>query len=179
MVDRTYENFDSEFVDNQDAHGQIENDETGEPIYKENTEPTEQNSQVHESNLASGDFIPKIATNDEIATNIRSLNKKQCMVLDVLHQWARNYVKNVSSKKNLQINPVHIFLSGSGSTGNSQLVKTIYQVVSTELLFHSKEPDNSRVLLFGSNRNICCKYRWNNNPFWSWYKTRGQITWFK
>ena len=85
MVDRAYENFDSEFVDNQDAHGQIENDETGEPIYKENTEPTEQNSQVHESNLASGDFIPKIATNDEIAANIRRLNKKQHIVFDVLH----------------------------------------------------------------------------------------------
>ena len=96
MVDRVYENLNSEFVDNQDAHGQIENDETGEPIQSEDTEPTEQNSQVHESNLASGNFIPKIATDDEIAANIRSLNKKQCMVFDVLHQWARNYVKNVS-----------------------------------------------------------------------------------
>ena len=30
MVDRTYGNLDSKFVDNQDAHGQIENDETAE-----------------------------------------------------------------------------------------------------------------------------------------------------
>ena len=84
--------------------------------------------------MVLGDFIPKKATDDEIAANIRSLNKKQHMVFDVLHQWARNYVKNVSSKKkkkkNLQINPVHIFLSGSGGTGKSHLVKTIYQVVS-------------------------------------------------
>ena len=29
MVDRAYENPNSEFLDNQDAHGQIENDETG------------------------------------------------------------------------------------------------------------------------------------------------------
>ena len=49
-VDRTYINLNSEFVDNQYAHGQIEIDETGELIYSENTEPTEQNSQVHESN---------------------------------------------------------------------------------------------------------------------------------
>ena len=135
IVDRGYENLNSEFVDNEDAHGQIENDKTGEPIYTEDTEPTEQNSQVHESNLVLGDFIPKKATDDEIAANIRSLNKKQHMVFDVLHQWARNYVKNVSSKKkkkkkNLQINPVPIFLSGSGGTGKSHLVKTIYQVVS-------------------------------------------------
>ena len=29
MVDRAYENPNAEFVDNQDAHGQIENNETG------------------------------------------------------------------------------------------------------------------------------------------------------
>ena len=62
-------------------------------------------------------------------------------------------------KKNLQINPVHIFLSGIGDTGESHLVKTIYQVVSTELLYHSKEPDKPRVLLLGptgtSAVNIC------------------------
>ena len=32
MVDREYENLNSEFVDKQDVHGQIENGETGEPI---------------------------------------------------------------------------------------------------------------------------------------------------
>ena len=117
IVDRAYENLNSEFLDNQDVHGQIENDETGEPIYSEDTEPTEQNSKVHKSNLALGDFIPKIATDDEIAANIRSLNKKQRMGFHVLGQWAINYVKNVSSTKNLQITPVHKFLSGSGGTG--------------------------------------------------------------
>ena len=54
-------------------------------------------------NLALGDFIPKIATDDEIAANIRSLNKKQRMVFDVLHHWARSYVKNISSKKILRL----------------------------------------------------------------------------
>ena len=125
-------NLNSEFFDSQDAHDKIENDETGEPTYGEYTEPTEQKTQVHESNLALGDFIPKIATDDEIAANIRSLHKKQHMMFDLLHQWARNYVKNVSSKKNLQITPLHIFLSGSGGTGKSNLVKTIYQVASKE-----------------------------------------------
>ena len=100
IVDRAYENLNSEFVDNQDAYGQIENDKTGKPIYnEEDAEPHEQNTQVDESNLALGDFIPKIATDNEIAPDIRNLNKKQRIVFDVLHQWAKNYVKNVSSKK--------------------------------------------------------------------------------
>ena len=96
VVDREYENLNSEFVDNQDTHGQIKNDETGQPIYSEDTEPTEQSFQVHEPNLASGHFMSKIPTDDEIAANIRSLKKKQHMVFDVLHLWARNYVKSIS-----------------------------------------------------------------------------------
>ena len=40
MFDRAYENFNLEFLDNQDAHGQIENDETGEWIYCKYTGPT-------------------------------------------------------------------------------------------------------------------------------------------
>ena len=79
VVNQTYENLKSEFGDNQDAHGQIENYKTGKRVYSEDTEPTEQNSQVHKTNLVSGDFISMIATNDEIAANIRSLNKKQRM----------------------------------------------------------------------------------------------------
>ena len=73
MVDKTCENLNSEFVDNQDAHGQIENDETGEPIYIHwGYRANWQNSKVHESNLGSGDFILKIATDDAIGANIRS-----------------------------------------------------------------------------------------------------------
>ena len=103
IVDRAYENLNSEFLDNQDVHGQIENDETGEPIYSEDTEPTEQNSKVHKSNLALGDFIPKIATDGEIAANIRSFNKKQCIVFDVLHQWEEIMLKMFLQKKILRL----------------------------------------------------------------------------
>ena len=88
MVDRTYENLNSEFVENQDTHEEIENDEKGHSIYSEDAEPTEQSSQANESNLAPRDFMPQIQTDDEIAANVRSLNKKQCMVFNVLHHWA-------------------------------------------------------------------------------------------
>ena len=86
--------------------------------------------------------MPKIATAVKIAVNISILNKTQLIKFDVLQQRARNYVKNVSSKRKiiLQIKTVHTVLSGSGSAGKSHLVKAIYQVVSKELLYHSKEP---------------------------------------
>ena len=93
--------------------------------------------------------MPKIATAVKIAVNISILNKTQLIKFDVLQQRARNYVKNVSSKRKiiLQIKTVHIVLSGSGSAGKSHLVKAIYQVVSKELLYHSKGPGKPCALL--------------------------------
>ena len=70
MVDRAYINLNSEFMDNQDARGRIENYKTGQPICTEDADPTEQSSQVHESNMAPGDFMPEIPTDDKIAANI-------------------------------------------------------------------------------------------------------------
>ena len=44
---------------------------------------------------------------------------------------------------------MHIFLSGSGVTGKSHLVKVIYNAILTTLLYHCKDPDKARVLLLG------------------------------
>ena len=44
---------------------------------------------------------------------------------------------------------MHIFLSGSGVTGKSHLVKVIYKAILTTLLYHFKDPDKARVLLLG------------------------------
>ena len=47
------------------------------------------------------------------------------------------------------VEPIHLFLSGSGGTGKSHLIKTIYQAVSKELLCHGGDSDKPRVLLLG------------------------------
>ena len=44
---------------------------------------------------------------------------------------------------------MNIFLSGSGETGKSHLVKAIYKAISKILLYHSKDPYKSRVVLLG------------------------------
>ena len=57
------------------------------------------------------------------------------------------------------VEPVHIFLSGSGGTGKSHLVKVIYSAISKTLLYHCKDTEKPRVLLLGptgiSAVNIC------------------------
>ena len=70
MVDRAYKNLNSEFMDNQDARGPIDNDKTGQPICIEDADPTAQSSQAHESNMAPGDFMPEILNDDKIAANM-------------------------------------------------------------------------------------------------------------
>ena len=93
--------------------------------------------------------MPQILTDDEIAANIKSLNKKQRDVFNVAHKWARDYVKGMSQKSMHTVEPIHTFLSGSGTTGKSHFIKTTYQAVSKELLYHGGDPDKARVLLLG------------------------------
>ena len=44
---------------------------------------------------------------------------------------------------------MHIFLSRSGGSSKSHLVKVIYNAISKTLLYHSKDPEKPRVLMLG------------------------------
>ena len=75
MVDKAYENLNSEFVYNQDAHGQTENDETGQTTYSEDREPTEQSSQVHESNMAQENSCQRYQLKTKLLQVLEPLTK--------------------------------------------------------------------------------------------------------
>ena len=47
---------------------------------------------------------------------------------------------------------MHIFISGSGGTDKSHLVKVIYNAILKTLLYHCKDPDKPRVLLLGPEK---------------------------
>ena len=90
--------------------------------------------------------MPKILSYDEIAESINSLNLKKRKVFNVVHTWAnRNYVNYDGHDLEL----VHIFLSGSGGTSKSHLVKVIYNAISETLLYHCKDLRKPRVFLLG------------------------------
>ena len=75
--------------------------------------------------------------------NINSVNPKQSRVFNVIHKWAKEYVKY--NRHNIE--PVHMpnRLSSTGSTGKSHVVKTIYDIeivyktISKTLLYHCKD----------------------------------------
>ena len=89
--------------------------------------------------------MPKILLDNEIAEGINSLNSKQREVFNAVHKWGKEYVKC----NGYNVEPIHIFLSSSGGTGKSQLVKVIYNAILKTLLYHFKDPEKPRILLLG------------------------------
>ena len=53
--------------------------------------------------------MPQMLQDGEIAKGVNSLNSKQREVFNVVHKWAKDYVKCNGHN----IEPVYIFLSGS------------------------------------------------------------------
>ena len=136
-----FSQFNENYINNQDSHSQIENYETPGAEY-----PKENDSEDKETNKTSAipDLMPQILPDDEIAKDINSLNSNQREVFNVVHTRAKNYVKY----NRQDVAPVHIFLSGSGGTGKSHLVKVIYNSsISKTLLYHCKDHEKPRVLL--------------------------------
>ena len=84
-------------------------------------------SEEGETNKTSGlpNFIAQILADNEIAAGINSLNSKQREYYNVVHAWAKDYVND--DRHNVE--PIHIFLSGSGDIGKSHLVKVIYNAI--------------------------------------------------
>ena len=76
--------------------------------------------------------MSQILLDDKIAKDINSLNLKQRGVFNVVHTWAKDYVKY----EGYDIESVHIFASGSAGTGKSHLVKVIYNAILKKLPYH-------------------------------------------
>ena len=138
LVDEVYSRLNETLINNQDPRSQIENDEIPGAEY-----PNDNDSEDTET-IIQKTFIPQILPDDEIAEGINSLNSKQREVFNVVHKWAKEYVKCNGHN----VEPMHIFLSGSGGTDKSHLVKVIYNAISKTLVYRCKDPEKPRVLLF-------------------------------
>ena len=95
--------------------------------------------------------MPKILSDDEIPEGINSLDLKQREDFNVVHTCATCAKNNVKYDGD-DVEPLYIFLSGSGGTGKSHLVKVIYNAITKTLFYHCKEPEKPRVLLLGPTK---------------------------
>ena len=107
--------------------------------------------------------MQQILPDDKAEKGISSLNSKQREVFNVVHTWTKNYIKYDKHEFELE----HIFVSGTAETGESHLVKVIYNAISKTLLCHYKDPEKPRVILLGptgiSAVNIVGKYTTNHS----------------
>ena len=58
------------------------------------------------------------------------LNIQQRSIFDVINKWARDCVKNLYTKRQKKVEPLHIFLTGKGGCGKSHLIGTTYQPIT-------------------------------------------------
>ena len=164
--DLVYQAF-SQFDDNsnQELHGEIENNESPEAEH-----PNENDLEDTKTNKTSAIpiFMPQVLSDGGISKGINSLTAKQREVFNMVHTWAKDYVKYDGR----DVESVHIFLSSSGRTGKFHLVKVAHNALTSTLHYHCEDSEKSRVFFTWNYRNISSKYRWNHHSFLSWNQTR-------
>ena len=58
-----------------------------------------------------------------------------------------NVFRAFHAKECFSVDPLYIFLSGSGGCGKSHLIKTIYHSLSKTFMYHVNEPHKPHILL--------------------------------
>ena len=105
---------------------------------------------VIDNNYAIFNNANSIIHDDELNEKIRSLNRKQRQILDIIHDWAKRYVKNLQVHIPFGINTLIVFITGNGGCGKSHLIRTIYHSLTKTLSNRAMSSDKPKVLLLAS-----------------------------
>ena len=152
MVDVAFSQIHLYGQHNQDPTAQQENDEVREMLGSSNDDEVDEDANENDAVLFDDQALiapvnVTLIPDSELNSNIRSLNERQRDLFEVVNKWARDIVKNLSSKFPKTINPLHIFVTGGGGCGKSHLVKTIYHSLQKTFSFKNGDPEKARVTL--------------------------------
>ena len=153
LVEDALERLATNQESNIDPFGQQENEEVSERLNEDFKDLNSDESFVDDDMIhadiglgRNGSTLP-LYQDSIISENIRSLNAKQRQLFEVIHNWSRDYMKNLSSKTIKNIKPFHIFLTGGAGVGKSHLIKNIYMSISKVLMYKDGHPEKPRILL--------------------------------
>ena len=136
LVDSALHNMRTNLQHNQDSFAQQENDEV-QQIMEATTDlidDPEDEPEIFSEMDVSHPVRFSLLNDDELNAKIRSLNSQQWKIFDVVNKWARDSVKNLSSKS-----------PDKGGCGRFHLIGTITDSVSKTLSYHTKDPEKCKV----------------------------------
>ena len=130
---------------NLDSYGQQENEEV-ENILQNQPRVVDEYQETAGTSHASLLNQTIVVADDELFEKIRSLNKKQRQIFDVVYSWTKTFVKYRNSRKLKDLNNFYMFLTGEGGCGKSHLLKTVFLALTKILLHKGGDPEKPRVL---------------------------------
>ena len=101
---------------------------------------------VIDNNYAISNNSNSIILDDELNEKIRSLNRKQRQIFDIIH-WAKTYVKKLQAHIPVDIKPLYVLITGNGSCSKSHLIRTFYHSLTKTLSNREMSSDKPKVLL--------------------------------
>ena len=155
LVNAAFLNYRAEITPSWDPFSQQENEDVENELcdieLNDQTEisyPDKENqTKENYSETVSSELHTTILSDSVINNKIRSLNLKQRQIFDFIYNWAKSHVKVKRRTTSKQSAPFHLFLSGSGGCGKSNIIKTVFHAVNKVLLYRSGDPVKPRVLL--------------------------------
>ena len=114
--------------------------------------------EINSTTLSFNYSVITVHQGHEINSSIRSINKDQREVFDVVHKWSRDYIKQRFFKQPEEVKPFYIFLTGGTGAGKSHVFKTITMSLNKGLMHDSVYLDKPRLLImvptFEAGKNI-------------------------
>ena len=124
---------------------EYENDETEIEIRDQNIDIEDEEDSDTQAGVCYEPAVrPSVLPDTDINENVRSLNSQQREVFEIIHKWAKQYLKyqNCIIPKNVE--PLHLFITGNAGTGKSFLLNLLYNHLTK--LFSYRNPDKVKVL---------------------------------
>ena len=89
---------------------------------------------------------PTLMSDCELNAIIRSLNHKERTLFNIVHNWAKQYVKSRSALSLQNLEPLYIFLTGKAGCWKFFLMKVLYQYLTKTLSYGNVSVDKPKIL---------------------------------